>query len=81
MGPDTITNRSKSWHFDSIIDNQDNAFIYDVVRKSAIKNIPEGFNTRIIAYGQTGSGKPHTLLRKVDDEGIPKRAVRHLFDL
>jgi len=81
VGPDTITNRSKSWHFDSVIDNQDNAFIYDVIGKSAIKNIPEGFNACIIAYGQTGSGKTHTLLGKVDDEGIAKRAVRHLFDL
>jgi hypothetical protein len=48
-GHDTITNGSKSWHFDSIIDNQDNAFIYDLVGKSAVKNIAEGFNACIIA--------------------------------
>jgi len=48
VGPDTITNGSKSWHFDSVIDNQDNAFIYDVVRKSAVKKVAEGFNACII---------------------------------
>lgn len=58
--------------------------VFNIVGKSMIQDIMQGYNGTIFAYGQTGSGKTFTMYGEniFDDSmrGIVPRAARQIFD-
>ena len=58
--------------------------VFNVVAKSSVDSVLEGYNSTIFAYGQTGSGKTFTITggtERYDDRGVIPRVLAYLFDV
>ncbi|KAI8464145.1 MAG: P-loop containing nucleoside triphosphate hydrolase protein [Monoraphidium minutum] len=60
--------------------------IYDSCVAGLVENLFRGYNATVLAYGQTGSGKTHTMsggvgIHGMQEEGITRRAARHIFSI
>jgi kinesin family protein 6/9 len=57
--------------------------VFNVVAKSSVDSVLEGYNATIFAYGQTGSGKTFTITggtSRYADRGVIPRALSYLFE-
>ena len=58
--------------------------VFNVVAKSSVDSVLEGYNSTIFAYGQTGSGKTFTITggtERYADRGVIPRVLSYLFDV
>jgi centromeric protein E len=69
------------YQFDRVFNaEEDNTIVYRDVAFHVIESALSGFNSTIFAYGQTASGKTHTMMGTLEDQGIIRLAVDHIFD-
>jgi len=76
--------KPRTFTFDVIFPtNTNQKQVFDIMGKSVVDNVMNGFNSTLFAYGQTGAGKTFTLVGKLDTPelfGVIPRAGQYLFE-